>query len=83
MDKVCIRREMGVEGLFLRLSVRQGLLQRTCSQQYYQQVLTKDKYQSGVNFTVSFMPSTQVGFLTKRWQTRKTGPNAYNFRREA
>lgn len=43
MDTVCIRREMGTEGVFLRPPVRQGLLQRTCSQRYYQQVLTKDK----------------------------------------
>jgi hypothetical protein len=29
------------------------------------------------------MPPIQVGFLTKRWQTWKTGPNAYNFTWEA
>jgi hypothetical protein len=61
MDSVCKRREMEMEGTFLRPSVRQGLLQRTCSQRYYQQVLSKDKCQSGVNFTVSFMPPIQVG----------------------
>jgi len=49
-----------MEGIFLRPSVRQGLLQRTCYQRYYQHVLIEDKCQSGVNLFYCIIHATNT-----------------------